>query len=187
VSPGFLKEDVNKTPKIPFDKGRSIPGFWKGTATNVYPQLAYPIQVEVAMGQNGQFTANWCGEATMTDMYGRQVVYRIMEMSVGSIQGDRLVMQGQNKTIVANGVSQQASTDNMTVRLEGAELVWRCEPRHRRQMYVAGPSAAVSCGPRLPARPRLRYLGRSACAGMAIKHGGVQLAVRLTMLARVSI
>jgi len=115
-------------------------GFWAGTATNDYPQLTYPMQVQVA-GQGGQFTAQWYGEATVSDMYGRQMVYKITETFVGQMQGDRLVMQGQSKAVVVNGMPQQAPTDTMTVRLEGAELVGdvnvatggRCTWRARRQ------------------------------------------------------
>jgi Sel1 repeat len=122
-APGPVNPNPGPTPQ-PQPQPQSSPvGSWKGTATNQYPQLTYPMHVQMAMGQGGQFTANWYGEATMTDMYGRQVVYKITEVFVGSIQGDRLVMQGQSKTIVANGMQQQAPTDSMTVRLEGAELV----------------------------------------------------------------
>ena len=98
-------------------------GFWAGTATNQYPPMTYPMQVQISGGQGGQFTANWSGRATVTDMYGRQMVYQITEIFVGQLQGDRLVMQGQSKTVVANGMQQQAPTDSMTVHLEGAELV----------------------------------------------------------------
>ncbi len=115
-------------------------GFWRGTATNDYPPLTYPMQVQVA-GQGGQFTAQWYGEATVSDMYGRQTVYKITETFAGQMQGGRLVMQGQSKTVVVNGMPQQAPTDSMTVRLEGAELVGdvnlatggRCTWRARRQ------------------------------------------------------
>lgn len=85
--------------------------------------MTYPMQVQISGGQGGQFTANWSGRATVTDMYGRQMVYQITEIFVGQLQGDRLVMQGQSKTVVANGMQQQAPTDSMTVHLEGAELV----------------------------------------------------------------
>jgi hypothetical protein len=67
--------------------------------------------------------------------------YKITEIFVGQMQGNQLVMQGQSKTIVVNGMPQQAPTDSMTVRLEGAELVGdvsvatggRCIWRARRQ------------------------------------------------------
>ena len=98
-------------------------GFWKGTATNTYPPMSYPMQVQITAGQSGQFTAQWYGEATVTDMYGRQMLYKITEIFVGQVQGNQLVMQGQSKVVVANGMQQQAPTDSMTVRLEGTELV----------------------------------------------------------------
>ncbi|HNY80383.1 MAG: hypothetical protein RBS72_20755 [Sedimentisphaerales bacterium] len=116
-------------------------GLWAGTATSDYPSLSYPMQIQVAMGQNGQFTAQWYGEAMVSDMYGQQMFYKITEIFVGQMQGNQLVMQGQSKTIVVNGMPQQAPTDSMTVRLEGAELVGdvsvatggRCIWRARRQ------------------------------------------------------
>ena len=49
--------------------------------------LSYPMQIQVAMGQNGQFTAQWYGEAMVSDMYGQQMFYKITEIFVGQMQG----------------------------------------------------------------------------------------------------
>lgn len=98
-------------------------GHWTGTVTIPYPQMSYPMQVQFSMGQTGQITASWNGQATVADVYGRQSIYNIKEIFVGQVQGNALIMQGQNKTITANGMVQQAPTDNMTVRYEGTQLV----------------------------------------------------------------
>ena len=98
-------------------------GTWSGTATNQYPPMSYPMQVQITMGQGGQYTAQWFGQATVTDMYGRQMVYKVNETFVGQAQANKLVMQGRQKTLDANGMVQQMPPDNMTVQFEGTELV----------------------------------------------------------------
>lgn len=98
-------------------------GFWTGTATNQYPAMSYPMQVQFTAGQGGQFSAAWYGEANVTDMYGRQMVYKISETFVGQVEGNKLVMQGRNKTVDANGMVQQVPPDSMTVQYQGSELV----------------------------------------------------------------
>ncbi len=98
-------------------------GAWTGTATNQYPPMSYPMQVQFTAGQSGQFSAAWYGQATVTDMYGRQMVYKISETFVGQVQGDKLMMQGRAKTVDVNGMVQQMATDTMTVQYQGSELV----------------------------------------------------------------
>nr|WP_321468049.1 hypothetical protein [uncultured Desulfobulbus sp.] len=116
----------NPTPPSPEPGPGSFPspvGTWSGMVTIPYPQMSYPMQIHFTMNQAGQYAAAWYGRATVIDAYGQQIVYEIRENFAGQMQGNALIMQGQSKTVSANGMMQQAPTDNMTVQYEGGRLV----------------------------------------------------------------